>query len=301
MATVQRADGASTSASFTTRPLHPSLGAEVIGLDVSQPLAPSTLAALKDVWRARHILLFRGQTLSDAQQIAFSKNFGTLDVHIEDDKTSTRQREILRVANVDDEGNTMDPSDPRYRYYSILTSVWHTDGSYRVVPSFASNLYALEVPAEGGNTCFADCVAAYTALPAPTKARIAGKHMVHSYANTRYFARELPPLSPDQLAALPPATHPIVRTHADGRKSLYISANVARNVGGMPVEEGEALLRELLAFVEQPQFVYCHQWKVGDLLMWDNRGTLHRVTPWDAGKYRRHLRRTEIKGTEIPV
>jgi alpha-ketoglutarate-dependent taurine dioxygenase len=288
------------SSAFEVRPLHPSLGAEVTGLDLARPLDAATVTALKEAWARYQVLVMRGQSLSEEQQIAFSRHFGTLDVHIENDKTSHKRPEILRVANVDEDGNKLAPTDPIHRYYSVLTSVWHTDGSYRVVPSFASTLHALEIPPEGGDTCFANCRASYAALPDEMKRRLAGKHMVHSYAFTRYYA-DLPPLSAEQLEALPPVTHPVVRTHADGSKSLYLSANVARYVGGMAREDGEKLLTELLAWATKPEFVYQHKWQVGDVLMWDNRATLHKVTPWDAGNYRRALQRTELKGTEIPV
>ena len=160
-------------------------------------------------------------------------------------------------------------------------------------------LHALEVPPEGGETCFADAIAAYDVLPEEVKREVAGKYMVHSYEFTRHYESRLPPLSDRERVDFPPTTHPLVRRHTDGRKSLYISGNVAYYVGGMPLDDGKRLHKYLLDWVTQPRFVYMHRWTVGDVVLWDNRPTLHRVMHYDP-KYRRVLQRTEIKGTEIP-
>ena len=283
-----------------TRKLHPTIGLEISGIDLSKPLSAAQIDEIKDLWRQYLVLLFPNQSLTEAQQMAFTANFGEMDVTVEDDKKSTRNPEILRIGNVGESGEKLDPDHPIVMYYNALTKPWHTDGSYRAVPSFASMLHALEVAPEGGETCFANAIAAYEALPGDVKARIAGKWMVHSYEFTRYYEARLPPLSSKERADFPPATHPLVRVHDDGRKSLYISGNVAYYVGGMALEEGKALHRYLIDWVTQPRFVYVHKWTVGDVVMWDNRPTLHRVMPYDP-KYRRVLQRTELKGTEIPA
>jgi taurine dioxygenase/alpha-ketoglutarate-dependent 2,4-dichlorophenoxyacetate dioxygenase len=284
----------------TTRKLHPNIGLEVSGIDLSQALLQAQIDEIKALWQRHLVLVFPGQSLTEDQQMAFTRYFGELDVTVEDDKKSTRNPEILRIGNVGEDGRKLDPDHPIVMYYKALTTPWHTDGSYRAVPSFASMLHALEVVPEGGETCFANAIAAYEALPQEVRQRIDGKYMVHSYEFTRYYEEQLPPLSARERADFPPATHPVVRRHADGRKSLYISGNVAYYVGGMPVEEGKALHRYLLDWVTKPEFVYVHRWKVGDVVLWDNRPTLHRVLPYDP-KYRRVLQRTELKGTEIPV
>ncbi|HLG88112.1 MAG TPA: TauD/TfdA family dioxygenase [Alphaproteobacteria bacterium] len=282
------------------RKLHPAIGAEVTGVDLSQDLDAATIGEIGALWSEHLVLVFPGQSLTEARQIAFTKNFGELDVTVEDDKKSSKNPEVLRIGNVDEQGRRLAADHPIPRYFSTLTSLWHTDGSYRAVPSHASMLHALEVTPEGGETCFANAIAAYEALPQDMKQRIAGKHMVHSYEFTRHLTPDLPPLSEEERSNFPPATHPLVRIHADGRKSLYVSGNVAYYVGGMPLEEGRKLHAWLLDWVTQPRFVYEHHWTVGDVVLWDNRPTLHRVLPYDP-RHRRVLQRTEIKGTEIPV
>jgi alpha-ketoglutarate-dependent taurine dioxygenase len=283
------------------RPLSDNMGVEVTGLDLSQPLDSTTLRALKALWQHHQLLLFRGQKLSEQQQVDFSRNFGELAIFLEDDKKSSKIPEILRISNVGEDGQKLKADNPVHRYYSMLTALWHTDGSYKPVPSLGSVLHALEIPPEGGDTCFANTIAAYEALSPEMKARIAGKHMVHNYDVTRLLAPGIPPLTEAQKRDNAPVTHPVVRTHADGRKGLFISANVAYYVGGMPREEGEKLHAELVAWATQPRFVYCHTWRVGDVLMWDNRGTMHKAGTYDAAKYRRVMQRTEMKGTEIPA
>lgn len=284
-----------------TRPLHENMGVEILGLDLSQPLDPASVRAVKALWQHHQLLLFRGQRLTERQQVDFSRNFGDLAIFTENDKQSSRVPEILRISNVGEDGHRLKADDPIHRYYSLLTALWHTDGSYKTVPSLGSVLHAIEIPEEGGDTCFANMIAAYEALAPEMKSRIEGKHMVHNYDVTRLLAPGIPALTDAQKRDNPPVTHPVVRAHADGRKGLYLSANVAYCVGGMPRDEGEQLHRTLIAWATQPSFVYCHKWQVGDVLMWDNRGTMHKAGTYDAAKYRRIMQRTEMKGTEIPV
>jgi len=292
------ADG--TGGVLRTRKVHPNIGLEITGVDLSQPLDPATLQEIESLWRQYSVLVFPGQSLTEDQQIAFTRNFGELDVTVEEDKKSSKNPEVLRIGNVGEAGQRLDPDHPIPMYFNALTRTWHTDGSYRAIPSFASMLHALEVTPEGGETCFASTIAAYDALPEEIKQKIAGKYMVHSYEFTRYYEPRLPPLTLEERRNYPPAAHPVVRIQADGRKSLYISGNVAYYVSGMPLEEGKALHKYLLDWVTQPDFVYQHRWTVGDVVLWDNRPTLHKVMPYDP-KHRRVLQRTELKGTEIPV
>ena len=286
-------------AEIQTRPVHPEIGIEITGADLSTPLDSATIGEIERLWRRHLVLVFPKQSLTEDRQIAFSRYFGELDITIEDDKKSSKNPEVLPIANVDEQGQKLDINHPIQHYFSTLTALWHTDGSYRAVPSFASMLHALEVTPEGGETCFANGIAAYEALPPGIKRQVEGKHMVHSYEFTRHFEPRLPPLSEEERLQSPPATHPIVRRHADGSRSLYVSGNVAYYVGGMPLDEGKRLHKYLLDWVTQPRFVYRHRWTVGDVVMWDNRPTLHRVLPYDPS-HRRVLQRTELKGTEIP-
>lgn len=205
--------------------------------------------------------------MSEEAQVAFSRHFGELAVFHDKDKISGRRPEILRVANVDENGEMIDPDHPVRRYFALLTSLWHTDGSYKALPSLGSMLHALEVPPKGGETWFADMAAAFEALP-------------------------------EDLEYLPPVTHPLVRRHDDGRRSLFLCENVAYYVGAMAIAEGQALHRRLMDHATRPEFVYRHRWAEGDVVMWDNRFTMHRVTPYDARHHRRVMQRTEIKGAE---
>ena len=283
-----------------TRPLHPEIGVEVLGLDLSRPLGAGTIAELKRLWAQHLVLLFRGQSLSEEQQVAFSELFGSLERAPEGKWSSSRNPAVLRVANTTETGNKVDPEHMFQRYFATLAALWHTDSSHRAIPAYGSMLHALEIPPSGGNTCFANTIAAYDVLPAERKRLLEGRHMVHYYGFSRLFEPTLPPISADDLRAFAPVTHPLVRTLPDGRRCLFLSANVAWYVGGMPIEQGEALHRELIDWATQDQFVYSHEWRVGDLLLWDNRPTMHRVLPYDKS-YRRVLQRTSVAGTEVPV
>jgi alpha-ketoglutarate-dependent taurine dioxygenase len=282
---------------ITSRPLHPALGVEVLGVDLSETLSADRFGAVSRLWDQHQLLLFRNQSLTEEQQIDFSRRFGTLAVQIESDKRSTRNPAILRISNVSESGK-MDAESQRF--FAILTGLWHTDGSYKPVPSHGSILHCLEAATAGGETCFANMIAAYEALPAETKSRLTGKHMVHSYEFTRQFAPGIKPLTEAQKAELPPVTHPVVRTLPDGRRTLYISANVGYYIGGMAIDEGKALHAELVNWATQPRFVYEHQWRVGDVLMWQNPGTMHCIRSYDP-QTRRVMQRTEITGSQIPV
>ncbi len=276
----------------------PLIGAEVRGLDLARVSDLETIELIKRLWLEHHVLVFPGQDLSEQAQVDFTAHFGELAVFHDQDKTSGRRPEILRVANVDENGEMMDPDHPVRRYFALLTALWHTDGSYKAYPSLGSMLHALEVPPEGGETWFTNCAAAYDALPEDLAAAVEGRHMVHSHNHTRIIAPGIPPMTPEDLEYLPPVVHPLVRTHADGRRSLYLSENVAYYVGGMSIRDGQALHRRLMDHATQPRFVYRHKWRKGDVVMWDNRFTMHRVTPYDARHHLRALQRTEIKGTE---
>jgi alpha-ketoglutarate-dependent taurine dioxygenase len=288
---------ASVADSFDTEPLHPAIGVEVRGIDLSKPLADEVFQQISGLWVHHQLLLFRDQSLTEEQQIAFSRRFGGLAVQTESDKRSSRNPAILRISNVDEKGKI---DLGTQRFFAILTGLWHTDGSYKPVPSHGSILHCLEAADKGGETCFANMIAAYEALSQAMKSHIRGKHMVHSYEFTRQFAPGIEPLTEAQKAELPPATHPVVRTLPDGRRTLYISANVGYYIGGMPLEEGKALHAQLLAWATQPRFVYEHKWQAGDVLMWQNPGTMHRIRPYDPHT-RRVMQRTEIVGYEIPV
>ena len=295
----QSAAEKSTGHDFTVTPVSPVLGAEVVGLDVSRPLDPPTLAVVRDAFQDHHMLCFRDQRLDGDQLVAFSTQFGPLEVFPEKDKTKGKV-EVYNVANVSPEGEHLAEDDPRV-IFQRNNGRWHTDSSYRNVPSLASIMYGIEVlpeDADGGETGFSNMLAAYAALPEDMKAQLEPLHQVHSYADIRRLEPAMPPMSAEERDALPPVTHPVIRVHPDRdyRRSLYFTSNTSLEIGGMTLEEGRELHRWLVDYVSRPEFCYFHRWRAGDLVMWDNRVLLHRAIAYDFTRYRRVLMRTTVAG-----
>jgi alpha-ketoglutarate-dependent taurine dioxygenase len=277
----------------------PTLGAEVVGLDLAQPLDAPTLGRVRDAFQEHHMLCFRDQRLTDEQLMAYSVQLGPLEAFPEKDKTKGKI-EVYNVANVSPEGAHLAAEDPRV-IFQRNNARWHTDSSYRFEPSLASILYGIEVlpeGAEGGETGFSNMLLAYAALPDDMKRRLEPLHQVHSYDGIRRLEPTMPPTSPAERDAFPPVTHPLIRVHPDrgGRRSLYFTCNTSREIGGGTLEEGQRLHEWLREWVDQPRFCYYHRWRVFDLVMWDNRVLLHRAIPYDYAKYRRVLRRTTVAG-----
>lgn len=283
---------------FSTRKLHPTFGLEITGLDLSQPLDAQTTDELTALSAEHKLLLFKGQSLSDFQLNRFASHFGDTNQiapaaaeKAENASNIRRQHNVSRLGSLSDDGQSaVVPTG-----YNALARFWHSDSSWRAVPTWLSFLTAVELPDGGGETCFADMGAAYDALPGERKASLEGKHMVHSWATLNRYEPTAASLGED---APPPATHPVVRT-LNGRKSLFLSGHAAYYVGGMPVPDGEALYAELMAHATAPAFVYQHVWSLGDLLVWDNRTTMHRVLPYDWAQ-RRVMHRAEVLGSEAP-
>lgn len=288
---------------YKIHPLGGALGAEVLGLDLAQPVGPDLVRQMKDALNQYGVLCFRDQNLTEAQQIAFSELWGPLEDFPEENKTVAAAT-VYHVANVSAQGEHLPETDHRVIFQKV-NALWHTDSSYRYIPSYASLLYGIEVMpagAEGGRTGFSNMVAAYQALSPEMKARIEPLHMVHSYEHGRRVYGSLPPLSNFEKNAVPPVSHPLVRVHLDagGRRSLYITANAGNEISGMSLEEGQALHAQLIEHISRPEFCYFHTWKKGDLVVWDNRTTLHKAERYDMTRYRRVFRRTTVAG-EGPV
>ena len=276
------------------------LGAEIVGLDVSKPLAPAALARVKQAFLDHHMLCFREQSLSPEAQIAFSKQFGELEAFPEKDKSKGRV-ELYHVANVSTEGEHLADDDQRV-IFQRNNARWHTDSSYRFIPSLASIMYAVEVlppEAEGGETAFSNMLLAWQALDDSTKARLEPLHMVQYYDCIRRLEPAMPPMTEEERDAVPPATHPLVRVHPERgyARSLYFTANTGAEIGGGTLEEGRLLHRFLAEHVDKPAFCHAHRWREGDLVMWDNRVLLHRAARYDSARYRRVLWRTTVGGT----
>jgi taurine dioxygenase len=281
------------STPFRVAPISSVMGGEVRGIDLALPLTEGTFADIQAAFHRYKLLRFPAQRLSEAQQVAFSRSFGDLQIHVLDQFRHPQHPEIYVLSNVDKTGQTTG------RHPDRGTLVWHSDLSFQRHPALATILYGIDVPRRGGETLFADMVAAYEALPESKKRQIEGVRAIHDLDYSRTRAGE-PPMTPAQRAEAPPVDHPLVRTHPDtGRKLLYISHHVS-HMAGMPVDEGRALLEELMAHATQERFVYRNTWQSGDVVMWDNRCTMHRATEYDAAEERRIIHRTVVKG-DIPV
>jgi taurine dioxygenase len=277
-------------------PTGAALGAEVRGIDLTS-LDDRQFAALRRAWHQHQVILVRGQTLDDQDLVAFSRRFGDLDwapVQETGRRFVEGLPEIYIVSNVKLNGEPIGS-------LGAGEAVWHTDMSYLDTPPMASTLYALEVPPSGGNTSFCSMYAIYQVLPAELKRRIAGLKIKHDGTyNSGGFLRQGVTATDDPRTS-PGAVHPLVCTHPDtGRQMLYLGRRRNAYLVGLELAESEALLDELWRFVERPEFKWEHVWRVGDLVMWDNRCTMHRRDPFDDAT-RRIMHRTQIKGAASPV
>ena len=277
-----------------TRPLHPMLGREIEGVDVRR-LDGATFAEVLGLFEDHSVLLFRGQSLTDDDQVAFSRRFGPLETTIRTVVSQAGYRpEISNLANVDADDQIIPAGDTR-NLFNAGNQMWHTDSSFKRVPAHASLLSAREVPPEGGETEFASTRVAYEQLPAEMRARIEGKTAIHSFVYSRGLIGD-GLLPPDHAAQVPPVPQALVRANpVHGRKAFFVGSHACEIIG-VPTDEARALLRDLLALATRPAAVYTHRWRVGDLVMWDNRCVLHRGRPWDESRYRRVMHRTTVAG-----
>ncbi len=274
-------------------------GAEVLEINLAHPLDDAAILGIRRALVEHCVLVFRDQDIALDEQIAFSERFGLLEDFPEKVERSKASAKVFCVSNIDESGTLFGAEHIKTKYLRVV-EYWHTDSSYRRIPSLYSTLFAVQVPdaKHGGQTEWANMVAAYDALPAAMRDRIATMKAIHQYAQTRVMVLDLPPLTEAERTALPPVLHPVVRTHPDsGKRSLFISAHSPR-IEGLPAGEGEALLYELLGHATQPKFVYRHFWRKGDLVVWENRHSIHRLIPYDATQHRRVMHRTCVGGTE---
>jgi taurine dioxygenase len=272
------------------------LGAEIDGIDVSKPLPQADIDAIEAAWRERLVVVFHGQSLSDPQLIAFSKNFGELDPpgpNPYGEPFNKAHPELNVISNVVENGKPMGNLGDG-------EAVWHADMTYVDLPPKAAMLHALEVPPPeaGGNTYFANMFEAYEALPADLKKAAYGKIAVHDASRNSAGVLRKGYKEITDVRETPGAHHPLVRTDPKSRRqALFLGRRPNAYVLGLEVIESEALLDALWAHATQPRFVICHEWKVGDLLMWNNLSVLHRRDPFDP-KTRRIMHRSQIKGDE---
>jgi taurine dioxygenase len=272
------------------------LGAEVAGVDLSAPVKRADLDAIEAAWRERLVVVFHGQTLTDPQLIAFSKNFGELDPpgpNPYGEPFNKAHPELNVISNVVENGKPIGNLGDG-------EAVWHADMTYVDVPPKAALLHALEVPPPqaGGNTYFANMFAAHASLPDDLKKAAEGKIAVHDASRNSAGMLRKGYQEVTDVRETVGARHPLVRTDAKtGRKALFLGRRPNAYVVGLGVPESEALLDALWAHATQPRFAMCHQWQAGDVLMWNNLAVLHRRDPFDA-KTRRVMHRSQIKGDE---
>ncbi len=283
---------------LAVEPLHPLFAARITGVDLAKPIDESTKCAIEHAMDTYAVCVLPDQHLGDEEQVAFSRLYGPLEVSPHIGRKAAplngriRRREIFDISNLDEDGNILDEDNVRSSFHRG-NQLWHTDSSFRQQSAAWSLLHARAIPPDGGDTEFADTRAAYDALPDAVKTRLEGLVAEHSLWHSRAKLGGYMPTE-EERRSLPSAQHAVVRRHpGSGRNALYIAAH-ASHIVGMPVEEGEALLAELIAFATQPQFVYRHRWRVGDLVIWDNRCTMHRATPFAATDHVRDMRRTTI-------
>jgi alpha-ketoglutarate-dependent 2,4-dichlorophenoxyacetate dioxygenase len=283
---------------LSVRRLHPLFVGEVSGVDAGQPIDAEIVRALTETIDRYAVLVFHGQHLDDERQMAFARNFGELELP-RSGRANVKRRlrpEMSDISNLDEQGRLRGRDDPR-RFDQLGNRLWHTDGSFRRVPAALSMLYAHRAPRPGplgkGETEFADLRAAYDALSEATKVEIEDLVALHDIAWSR-AQLGFTELLFGEKNMLPPVPQRLVRTHpGSGRRTLYLAAH-ASEIVGWPVPDGRLLLRELIEHATQHQFVYRHEWREGDLVIWDNRCTMHRGRPFDE-REARDLRRVTTR------
>ncbi len=275
-------------------PLHAEFGVEIRDVDLSRPVDDATFTQIEAAADRHSVVLFRGQAFDDDAQLAFSRRFGELEFNHVAYGREGRIEYIGRIGNVDADGVRM-PSSHQHVVFSTGNEMWHSDSSFREVPSKFSISFAHEVTPEGGELEFVSTRAAYARLPDELKHEIADLVVIHDYV---YSRSKVGPdaVTPSHAASLPPVPQKLVRTNpVTGEKNYYVGSH-ARSIEGWTDDAARALLDELLARATRPQDIYRHRWSVGDLLIWDNRCVLHRGRPYDADRYRRRMHQTRVAG-----
>jgi taurine dioxygenase len=280
---------------FAIKAFDAPLGAEVLGLDLSRPLLDEDFARLHRAHLDHHVLVFRDQHITPAQQVAFSRRFGPLQIHVLRQFQLASDPEVLVISNIRENGQPVGLGDAGH--------FWHSDLSYKETPSLGSMLHAQELPADGGDTLFANQHTAWESLPEDLKRTVAGLSAEHSYL-ARYEELRVrnpwrPALTQAQIGEVRPAVHPVVRTHPEtGRKALFVSEHFTTRIIGLPEDESRALLEELFAHSTRPEHIYRHRWQPQDMVFWDNRSLMHLAAGCPESQ-RRKMYRTTIEG-DVP-
>jgi alpha-ketoglutarate-dependent 2,4-dichlorophenoxyacetate dioxygenase len=280
---------------ITVYPVTPSFAAEIGDVDLSGQIETADLLAIKQAFAKYAVLIFPDQHLAQDQHLDFARQFGPLETTIavyRGDAPLRVRKEFADVSNLNHD-NELWGKESRLRLFQLGNRLWHTDSSFKRLPALASLLYARSIPSVGGHTEFADERAAYEALPEDLKRRLVSLVAEHSIFNSRArlgFGN----FSEEERREMPPVPQAIVRTIPEsGRKSLYLASHAGR-ILGMPEQEGRALIDQLVAHATQRQFVYTHRWRLHDLVMWDNRCTMHRGTEFDDLRWKRDVQRATV-------
>jgi alpha-ketoglutarate-dependent 2,4-dichlorophenoxyacetate dioxygenase len=280
---------------ITVCPVTANFAAEIGDVDLSRPLDSEDVASIKQAFWDYSVLIFPGQELSEEQHLDFARHFGPLETSIaalNPDAKLRLSNKLADVSNLDSQ-NEIWGEKSRVRMLQLANRLWHTDSSFKYLPARASLLYALAIPPVGGHTEFADLRAAYDALSGDLKHRLDGLVAEHAlaFSRTRIGFSDFTEAERNKL---PPVPQVMARTLPEnGRKSLYIASHAGRIVG-MPEAEGRALIEQLIAHATQRQFVYTHRWRLHDLVMWDDRCTMHRGTEFDDLRWTRDVRRATV-------
>ena len=277
--------------SVEIRPLHEQFGAEVVGVDATRDMTPDEFAPIMKAFETYSVLLFRGPVMTDKQQIALSEHFGIVQVAFKANQTGGSM--FSRQSNINFETNEIFASEHHRMTFLKANMLWHTDSSYMNCASLCSILASREVPPSGGNTEVVSTRAAYEKLPQALKGRIEDLMVIHSLSYAR-DKMDMSILTDEQRDAAPPVKHPLVQVNpANGKKSMLIGAHAAF-IDGWTEEDSRELLDKLVEHSTRLEDIYSHVWQNGDAIVWDNRCILHRATPFESNKYRRHLERTTI-------
>lgn len=285
---------------LTLRQLHPLFAAEASGIDMTRPLTPEQVAAVNAAMDRYAVLVFRDQVMEQEQQVAMARQFGPLNPGLKQigrQMERMRERELIDISNLDAEGRPM-AADTKKMISQLANQLWHSDSSFQSPAVSYSMLNAVRLPSWGGETEFVDLRAAWDTLPDRLKALVRGREAEHYALHSRITLLGDDGYSEEQLKALPAVVWPLVRVHpGSGRTALFCGIH-ARRIPGMPLAEARMLLMDLLEHATRPHLVYSHEWRVGDLVFWDNRCTLHRGRRYDMSSPR-ELRRTTCD--EVPV
>ena len=266
-------------------PLSPALGAEIRGVDLSRPLDEATFAAIQNAWHQHLVIVLRGQRLDEDEQVRFAERFGALSP-IHTSHHSETNRAVMYIGNRKKDGKIVGA-------LPLGEMQFHSDQCYRERPAMGTMLYSIEIPAEGGNTLFANAYKAYEALPADVRQRVADRKAVQVYDYDGGVLDRAKMVAPEEGMSY---AHPLARTHpATGRKALYVNRLMTHHIEGLPREESDRLLDIMFQTIERPEFIYEHRWRVGDVLLWDNRCTLHARRDFDPAE-NRWMRRVTIQG-----